>query len=88
MGLDSSESFLAVARHDACDGLEFLAHDVRDNPWPVAGADLAFARLVLAHLPEPEAVAMGWLTQLAPGGLLALDELEWFRTDDPALARI
>lgn len=76
VGLDSSENFLAAARQDAPDGLEFRRHDVRDIPWPVAGADLAFARLVLAHLSEPHAGAMGWLTQLAPGGLLALDELD------------
>jgi trans-aconitate 2-methyltransferase len=87
VGLDNSESFLAAARKNAAGGLAFLIHDVRNTPWPVAGADLAFSRLVLAHLPEPAAVTMTWLAQLAPGGLLALDELEWFHTDDPALDR-
>jgi len=87
VGLDASESFVAQARHDAASGVHFVAHDVRDSPWPVTGVDLAYARLVLAHLREPEVVALRWLAQLAPGGLLALDELEWFHTDDPALAR-
>lgn len=76
VGLDASESFLAMARQEAPEGMEFLAHDVRCRPWPVAGADLGFARLVLAHLPEPDSVVLGWLAQLAPNGLLALDELE------------
>lgn len=87
VGLDNSENFLAAARKDATNELVFLTHDVRNTPWSMTGADLAFARLVLPHLPEPAAVTMTWLAQLATGGMLALDELEWLHTDDPALDR-
>lgn len=48
--------------------------------------ELAYGRLVLAHLPDPAAIALAWLEELAPGGRLLLDELEWIRTDEPVLA--
>jgi hypothetical protein len=48
--------------------------------------ELAYGRLVLAHLPDPATVALAWLEELAPAGRLLLDELEWIRTDEPVLA--
>ena len=54
---------------------------------PGAPADLIHARLLLAHLREPERVLAGWATQLRPGGRLLLDEVEWIRSDDPAFLR-
>jgi SAM-dependent methyltransferase len=84
VGLDRSESFLAMARMDAPDGVEFLVHDARELPWPTGHADLAYCRLLLPHLVEPGRVVAGWFTQLRPGGLLLLDELETVETDEPA----
>jgi organic hydroperoxide reductase OsmC/OhrA/SAM-dependent methyltransferase len=92
IGLDDSEPFLELARTGAGPGVEFLRHDVSRPGWPVrdgtgssAGPDLAYGRLVLAHLPDPQALALAWLGELAPGGRLLLDELEWIRTDVPVL---
>src|SRR4029079_7748433 len=36
--------------------------------------------------PEPAAVATRWADQLAPGGRLLLDEVEYIRTANPVLA--
>lgn len=91
VGLDASEEFLAVARSHAGERSSYARHDLRRLPWPPvalgpgAGPDLAYGRLVLAHLPDPADLALAWLGQLAPGGRLLLDELEWIRTDDPVL---
>lgn len=87
VGLDQSDAFVAEARarhHDPA--LDFLVHDVTTVPFPVGPADFVFARLLLAHLPEPVDVVHRWLSQLAPAGRLALDEIEWIRTDQPVLA--
>jgi hypothetical protein len=39
----------------------------------------------MTHLAEPAEVLAGWASQLAPGGLLLLDEVEEIRTDHPVL---
>jgi len=39
-----------------------------------------YARFLLAHLPEPGVLAHAWAGELAPGGLLILEEVEWIRT--------
>jgi trans-aconitate 2-methyltransferase len=59
---------------------EFLVWDAAD-PLPVPAPDLIYARMLLAHLPAPERLAATWAGQLAPGGLLLLDEVEQIDTD-------
>ncbi|HZT65041.1 MAG TPA: class I SAM-dependent methyltransferase [Acidimicrobiales bacterium] len=87
IGLDTSERFLARARSGpTADGVEFRSHDVTRVPFPAAPAGLVYGRLLLAHLADPAQVASGWLTQLAPGGVLAVDELESIDPRDPVLA--
>ena len=96
VGLDTSAAFLATARAAAGDaagptgdlGLEFVRHDVRRVPFPAraSGADVGYARLLLAHLADVPTVIGGWLGQVAPGGVLLLDEAESIETDQPALA--
>jgi organic hydroperoxide reductase OsmC/OhrA/SAM-dependent methyltransferase len=92
IGLDASEHFLELARAAAAPGTAFELHDLERPRWPIADPalrgrypGLAYGRLVLAHLREPVVAAMTWLDELAPGGLLLVDELEWIRTDEPAL---
>src|SRR5690349_23859665 len=34
---------------------------------------------------SPDRLVRAWMSQLELGGVLALDEVEWIRTDDPAL---
>jgi trans-aconitate 2-methyltransferase len=87
VGLDASESFLDEARRSVGnDRISFARHDATVVPFPTPPPDLVFARLLLAHLPEPAAVAASWAAQLAPGGRLLLDEVEWIETRHPALA--
>ncbi|WP_238428624.1 OsmC family protein [Frankia nepalensis] len=68
--------------------VEFVRHDVRRVPFPAAarGADVLYARLLLAHLADVTTAIGGWLTQLAPDGVLLLDEIESIDTDQPILS--
>ena len=86
VGLDRSGPFLDRARRGAPPRMEFMEHDVFITPFPIGPADVVFARLLLAHLPDRPAVVARWTTQLAPGGVLLLDEIEELRTDEPAFA--
>jgi trans-aconitate 2-methyltransferase len=85
LGLDQSASFVALAAADAPPGVEFAVHDVTRAPFPCPPADLLSCRLLLSHLPDPPAALATWATQLAPGGLLLVDEVDRIHTDDPAL---
>jgi len=75
IGIDTSETFLVSARSRLPPG-QFGTFDVTELPLPGAPADLIYARLLLAHLADPEAVAQGWRTQLAPGGRLLIEDLD------------
>jgi len=75
VGLDSSASFLDVARQRVPTA-RFEQHDVSVVPFPEAMPDLTYARLLLAHLPDPPAILERWRQQLAPGGVLLSEELE------------
>lgn len=86
VGLDASAAFVDRARDGAPSGVEFLGFDVREVPFPEGPADLVFARLLLAHLPAPVALARRWATQLRPGGVLLLDEVERIETSQPTFA--
>jgi len=87
IGLDNSKAFLARARADAPDGVTFLDHDVTDLPFPQRPADLVYARMVLSHVPRPRDLMPAWMDELSPDGVLALDEVEWIRTDNDAFRR-
>ena len=86
VGLDRSGPFLERARRGAPPGVGFIEHDVFVTPFPLGPADLIFARLLLAHLPDRPGVVARWAAQLAPGGVVLLDEIEELRTDEPAFA--
>lgn len=84
VGVERSANLLSMARADAPGDVSFVRRDVTRMPLPHGGqADLVYARLLLSHLPDPEEVAMEWLAQIAPGGLLLLDEVEWIETEQP-----
>ncbi len=87
VGIDTSESFLDRARAEAPAGVTFVEHDVMDLPFPTGPADLVYARFVLSHVPRPDRIMAGWMSALAPGGVLALDEVEQIDTDDVAMTR-
>ncbi len=92
VGIDRSITFARRARSST--GLGFVVADVVGADLPFADIDLLYARLLLAHLPEPSAVLERWGRVLAPGGRLLVDDLESidaegiFRTylDEVALA--
>jgi len=96
VGLDASAAFVAravdesatdEAAHGPLPGtVRFVHHDVTQLPWPVPPADVAFARYLLAHLPEPASVVASWGTGMAPGGRLLLDEVERIDIEVPAFA--
>jgi trans-aconitate 2-methyltransferase len=82
VGVDGSERYVATAR-DRTEAdptgelaVEFAVHDVTSVPLPVAPADVVYARLLLAHLPDPPGLVEQWRTQLRPGGVLLLDDVE------------
>ena len=84
VGLDGSESFIAGARNRTPDGVEFMVHDARVVPFPTEPADIVYCRLLLPHLVSPGEMVAAWATQVRPGGLLLLDELESVDTEEPA----
>ena len=75
IGIDASDAFVDTARA-RLPGVRFETHDVARLPLPGAPADLIYARLLLAHMAEPEAIARSWLSQLTPGGRLLIEDLE------------
>lgn len=84
VGLDNSEPFIALAEKTATDRVSFHVHDVTTVPFPVGPCDLIYARFLLTHQAEPETLIPRWTTQLAPGGRLALEEVESIRTEEAA----
>jgi SAM-dependent methyltransferase len=84
IGLDASAAFVDTARA-AHPALTFEVHDVTIGPFPTGAADLIYARLVLAHLPDPAETVRLWQSQLRRGGVLLLDEVAYIHTDDPVL---
>ena len=87
IGVDASDDFIARARSKAPPGVEFVRHDVTRLPLPGAPADLIYARLLLAHLPDPARHVAGWMTQLSTGGRLLVDENDVIEANHPALTR-
>ena len=84
VGIDRSEAFARRAR-DRTPGLAFVAADVASALLPIARAGLVYARLLLAHLPEPSEVVARWSTILTIGGRVLIDDLEAIETDDEVL---
>jgi trans-aconitate 2-methyltransferase len=81
IGLDASEYFVALAVGKATEQIAFLRHDLTQTPFPTDPGDLLFCRMLLTHLQNPLAIIERWATQMRPGGLLLLDEVEWIRTE-------
>ncbi len=85
VGLDSSEHFIALAGRDATERVSFVRHDVTQVPFPTGEGDLIYCRMLLTHLQDSQAVIERWATQLRPGGLLLIEEVEWIRTQQQSL---
>ena len=87
VGFDTSESFLKLARAAAPDRVSFKIHDITAVPFPCRAAEVIFCRFLLTHLEDPDAIVARWATQLNPGGLLLIEEVETIRTTHPVFAR-
>jgi trans-aconitate 2-methyltransferase len=85
VGLDQSAFFVDLAAEDPPPEASFAVHDVTVVPFPCRPAGLLFCRFLLGHLADPAGALAAWATQLAPGGLLLVEEVERIRTDQPAL---
>jgi ubiquinone/menaquinone biosynthesis C-methylase UbiE len=81
VGLDNSEHFIALARQEPVPHVAFHCHDVEHVPFPVPPADVLFCRLLLTHLPQPQATLGRWATQLQVHGRLLIQEVEWIHTN-------
>jgi SAM-dependent methyltransferase len=86
VGLDRSRTFLDLAEAEATSGISFVEHDVGRGPLPISGADLLYCRFLLTHLHAATQALRLWMGALAPGGLLAIEELEHLSSPHPALA--
>jgi SAM-dependent methyltransferase len=83
VGLDNSESFIALARQESgtSENVAYLCHDVTQVPFPVSPVDVLFCRLLLTHLVDPPGLMASWATQLRAGGLILMEEVEWIHTN-------
>jgi SAM-dependent methyltransferase len=74
-----------VALNDA--NLRVLCHDITADSLPPAAFDLVHCRLVLAHLPDRQAVLSKLAAALRPGGQLVAEEMDFVSvvadTDQP-----
>lgn len=89
VGLDASSAFVeeATAAAAAAPRCRFQVADVTRAPLPGAPADVVYARFLLVHLADPGAVLAVWDAQVAPGGVLVVEEPEDIDTDDVDLTR-
>jgi SAM-dependent methyltransferase len=49
--------------------------------------DIAYARLLLGHLPDPAAALARWVAAMRPPGILVCEEPARYRSDDPLFLR-
>jgi trans-aconitate 2-methyltransferase len=87
IGFDASASFIRRARATAGERMSFLEQDITSVPLSSVRANLIFARFLLPHLHNPEAVIAKWASQLERDGLLLLEETESIHTIHPAFTR-
>lgn len=81
IGFDNSKKFLADASAAATGSVTFENHDITKAPFPHGPFDLMFGRFVLTHLRDPKSVIESWVSQLRPGGVLLIEEVESIESD-------
>lgn len=83
-GIDSSDAMVDEAR-TRVPAAHFVVGDVT-APLRLP-AHLVFARLLLGHLPDPEAALRTWASVLLGDGVLVCEEPVGYRSDDALFAR-
>ncbi len=74
-GVDTDAALLALAR-EALPGGEFVVAAAEELPFADDAFDGAVTRLVLQHVPEPEAVARELARVVRPGGLVVAIDVD------------
>jgi SAM-dependent methyltransferase len=87
VGIDLSAPFLARGVRRGDPRLAFRRADVAAPPFPGAPFDVVFCRFLLSHLEHPEAALAAWARELAPGGILAVQEVERIESASPVFQR-
>lgn len=87
VGLDASAAFVEEAATAAAARCRYQVADVTRSPLPEAPADVIYVRFLVVHLPDPHGAMARWVDQLAPGGLLVVEEPERIDTDDADFRR-
>jgi trans-aconitate 2-methyltransferase len=87
VGLDSSMRYLAEAKENHGQLIEFKLHDVTQIPFPTRAPDLMFCRFLLTHLESPEKVLANWNQIAQPGAFLLIHETESMESENPSLIR-
>jgi SAM-dependent methyltransferase len=83
-GIDASAAMVEEGR-TRVPGAWFVVADVAAPPrLPI---DVAFSRLLLGHLPDPEAVVARWAAAMRPPGFLICEEPVRYRSDEPLFRR-
>ncbi len=84
VGYDTRSVFPTVRDH-SWDGIDFRLHNAALHPFPDKGPDVVFSRRQkVRYLPNAENAIAAWLEQLSPGGVVVMEEGEYF-SEDPAL---
>jgi ubiquinone/menaquinone biosynthesis C-methylase UbiE len=81
VGVDVDPAILELARADAeaegLDNVEFEVADAARLPFEDGCFDVAYARLLLTHLPEPLDALREMARVTCPGGLVVVEDLDW-----------
>jgi SAM-dependent methyltransferase len=56
--------------------VEVRRHDIASEPLPEARFDLAYTRMVLVHVADPDVALMRMAASLEPGGWLVVEDIE------------
>lgn len=86
LGIDRSPHFVELARRVPLPRIRYEVADVTQR-LPSGPFDVIYCRYLLTHLAEPLTVVERWSEHLRPGGVLCIEENDWIRTTQPALAR-
>jgi SAM-dependent methyltransferase len=81
VGVDNEARMIAMARDVAAElnltNLALVEAEATDTGLERASFDLAHARLLLVNVPDPERVVAELAALVRPGGVVALEELDW-----------
>jgi SAM-dependent methyltransferase len=81
VGADVDEAKLELAAAEAeragIRNIAFRVEDVREPPSDDEQFDVAYARFLLTHLPDPRAALDNITARLAPGGVLVVEDIDF-----------